>query len=324
MSQLSRPYQIALVALALLAAVWFVALRGHSSSTQAGSGSTSGSTGSSASASATSAAAEAKAAAAPSKVYHGPAPGVEGLTRAIDKAHGAVAQSQREAHRVETSEPPASSAAGSGSSSGSAASSSSSGSSASHGPSSGAAFHSASSAAGSSASPASSSSASSSHVAGSSSSHVAGSSSHPSLASPSETASRSSAKAVPSHSAGPSPAAGASRAHPKASGLRMQALVEGELRAHKVVLILFWNSRGAEDAAVHSALPAVQRALRGKVAVHYATAGQVGEFGTVTHAVQVTQTPTLLIVNERGQTTVLTGLSDAFAIEQAVREARRG
>lgn len=325
MSQLSRPYQIALVTLALLAAVWFVALRGHSSSTQTGSGSTSGSAGSSASASATSAAAEAKAAAAPSKVYHGPAPGVEGLTRAIDKAHGAVAQSQREAHRVETSEPSASSAAGSGSSSGSAASGSSSGSSSSHGSSSGAsALHSASSAAGSSASPVSSSSASSSHAAGSSSSHVAGSSSHPSLASPSETASRSSAKAVPSHSAGPSPATGASRAHPKASGLRMQALVEGELRAHKTVLILFWNNRGAEDAAVHSALPAVQRALRGKVAVHYATAGQVGEFGTVTHAVQVTQTPTLLIVNERGQTTVLTGLSDAFAIEQAVREARRG
>ena len=40
------------------------------------------------------------------------------------------------------------------------------------------------------------------------------------------------------------------------------------------------------------------------------------------HAVQVTQTPTLLIVNPHGQTTVLTGLTDAFAIEQTVAEAR--
>ncbi len=67
--------------------------------------------------------------------------------------------------------------------------------------------------------------------------------------------------------------------------------------------------------------PAVQHALGSKVAVHYASAGQVGAFGTITHAVQVTQTPTLLIVNPHGQTTVLTGLTEAFAIQQAVTES---
>ena len=36
-----------------------------------------------------------------STVYHGSAPGVEGLTRAIDKAHGAVAASQQGANSVE-------------------------------------------------------------------------------------------------------------------------------------------------------------------------------------------------------------------------------
>ena len=51
------------------------------------------------------------------------------------------------------------------------------------------------------------------------------------------------------------------------------------------------------------------------------SAGQVGAFGTVTHAVQVTQTPTLLIVNPHGQTTVLTGLTEAFAIQQAIAES---
>jgi hypothetical protein len=102
----------------------------------------------------------------------------------------------------------------------------------------------------------------------------------------------------------------------------MQATVEHELQQGKTVLILFWNRHGSDDTAVHDALPAVQHAMGSKVAVHYASAGQVGAFGTVTHAVQVTQTPTLLIVNPHGQTTVLTGLNDAFAIRQAVAESR--
>jgi uncharacterized membrane protein len=101
-----------------------------------------------------------------------------------------------------------------------------------------------------------------------------------------------------------------------------QVKVEHELQQGKTVLILFWNRHGSDDVAVHTALPAVQHALGGRVAVHYASAGQVSAFGTITHAIQVTQTPTLLIVNRHGQTTVLTGLTDAFAIRQAVSESR--
>jgi hypothetical protein len=98
MAQLSRPYQIALAAFALLAVVWFVALRGNSSSS---SSSPTPVASTPASAPAPTAASEAKAAAAPTRIYHGAAPGVEGLTRAINKAHGAVATSQQEAHSFE-------------------------------------------------------------------------------------------------------------------------------------------------------------------------------------------------------------------------------
>jgi hypothetical protein len=246
MTQLSRPYQIALVALALLVLVWFAALHGRRPSSGGGSGSSPAVS----SAPATpSAAAEAKAAAAPTHVYHGAAPGVEGLTRAIDKAHGAVAQSQREAHRVEASEPSSASTA-----------------------------------------------ASATHAASPAAVHPAATTPH-------------------AHTA--PPAAKHAAAAPGA-----QVAVERELHQGKTVLILFWNRHGSDDVAVHNALPAVQHALGGRVAVHYASAGQVGTFGTVTHAVQVTQTPTLLIVNPHGQTTVLTGLSDAFAIKQAVSESR--
>jgi hypothetical protein len=101
-----------------------------------------------------------------------------------------------------------------------------------------------------------------------------------------------------------------------------QATVEHQLQQGKTVLILFWNPRGSDDVAVHKELPAVQHALGGKIAVDYASASQVGSYGSVTHAIQITQTPTLLIVNPHGQTTVLTGLTDAFAIEQTVGEAQ--
>ena len=37
---------------------------------------------------------------------------------------------------------------------------------------------------------------------------------------------------------------------------------------------------------------------------------------------QVYGTPTLLIVNRKGQTITLTGLQDSFAIAQAIAEAR--
>jgi hypothetical protein len=116
-------------------------------------------------------------------------------------------------------------------------------------------------------------------------------------------------------------AKGAAKQATSTSSAPAQREVEHELSQQRTVLILFWNPRAVEDRAVRNELSAVQRKLRKKIAVHYARTKQVGEFGTVTHAVQVSQTPTLLIVNPKGQTSTRTGLIDAFAIEQAVSEA---
>jgi hypothetical protein len=102
----------------------------------------------------------------------------------------------------------------------------------------------------------------------------------------------------------------------------MQVAVERELAQNKTVVILFWSPRGAEDIAVRQQVPIAARALGGSVAVHYALPHQVTEYGKITNTVQVNQTPTILIVNKRGQAAALTGLTDAFAIEQAVGEAR--
>jgi len=108
MAQLSRPFQILAAAFLVFAGVWLIALRPHSSGTSAGSGTA-------ASASAPSASEEAKHAAAPTKVIHTSVPGVEGLSKAIAKAHGAVATSQQNAKQLEEKAAQASSPSAAGS-----------------------------------------------------------------------------------------------------------------------------------------------------------------------------------------------------------------
>jgi hypothetical protein len=102
----------------------------------------------------------------------------------------------------------------------------------------------------------------------------------------------------------------------------MQAAVAAELHQGKVVLLLFWNPRSSDDSAVHRQVQAVAHKLGGRVAVHTAAAGQVGSFGSITRDIQVYQTPTLLIVNPHGQVTTVTGYTDAYSLEQTIREAR--
>jgi len=265
MAQLSRPYQIALGVLVLFAAVWFIALRGSSTNTS-GSGSSAGSSATATPASpASTAAAEAKAAAAPTPIYHGAAPGVEGLTRAINKAHGAVATSQQNAKQLEEKSAQASNESAAGAS-------------------------------------------------------TAGS--HPTSAAASVTPSKGSTAASLDKPAVTHKGASAPSAKSVSGVPSMQASVERELKQGKVVAILFWNPKGSVDLAVQRELRAVGHALGGKLAVKDAEAHQVGSFGSITHAVQVYQTPTILIVNKHGQTTALTGLTDVFSIEQAIDEAR--
>src|SRR5665213_2942253 len=125
-----------------------------------------------------------------------------------------------------------------------------------------------------------------------------------------------------------------------------QAAVESELKHGEVAVVLFWNPRGADDDAVHTELEVllaahheirsvghvklVQKLLKivgleldRKIAVHYASAAQVSSFGSFTKTVQVYGTPTMLIINRHGAISTLTGLTDAFSIEQTIDEARQ-
>jgi hypothetical protein len=296
MAQLSRPFQIVLVVFALLAAVWFVALRGPSggSSTPAPS----------ASASAPVTVVHASNPAAPSSVYHGAAPGVEGLTRAIAKAHAAVRTSQENAEQLAEKSAAASSSAGSAVTTQQAAASAA--------------------------------------PVGAAAAAAPG---RPTATTPKPAAVH--VAAAPASSAAKSLKSKAAEAQsgPARTPAR-QALVERALKEGKVAVILFWNRKGADDLAdqfelrlleeVHHLIPSLTKrvpALRAqlkrsglelekKFAAFEASASQVTSFGSITRGIQVNGTPTILIVNARGQVTTLTGLTDAYSIEQSIDEAR--
>ena len=99
--------------------------------------------------------------------------------------------------------------------------------------------------------------------------------------------------------------------------------VEAQLKQGKVVAVLFWNPKGSVDRTVQRELQAVNRSAHGGVAVHVALASEIGAFGSFTKAVQVYSTPTMLLIDVQGKTSSLSGLTDAFGIEQAIRELKQ-
>lgn len=269
MAQLSRPFQLALVLVAVLALAWFTVLRAHLSTSGDGSSSAGSSAPSASTTSKTSKAGEIEhneGKATP--VYHGAAPGLQGLSKDIRRAHEAVGASQTQAHRLEGASTVASTAS----------------------------------------------------AAGSHASAPATRAAHTVSAAP-----RRGSATAHHHSAAAAhhPATVTHAGHTSASGSQASraSTVQSQLHAGKAVLLLFWNPRSSDDQAVHAQVQAAGHSLKSKVALDFAKASEVGSFGTVTRDVSVLQTPTLLIINQKGLATTITGLTDAFSIEQAVREA---
>jgi pilus assembly protein FimV len=291
-TQISRPFQIALAAVALLLVIWLVALRGHSS----GGGSTtsapaaastpapaSGSTSSASSAGASQSSPGGGSAASPGKIYHGSAPGVAGLTRAIAKARGAVKVSEQNAQQLQRESAQASSASPSSAAAGAAATASAA--------------------------------APSRHAAPARRGTTGSSAAKPSTASPS--------KPARAKSATPAAAAATAAAPKVASAPAKQSLVESELKSGHTVIVLFSSPAGAVDAVVRGQLALLTLSRNRGIAVHYASPRELGAYGTVTRSLQILQTPTILVISPSGKTKTLTGLADAYAIRQAVTEVRK-
>lgn len=101
-----------------------------------------------------------------------------------------------------------------------------------------------------------------------------------------------------------------------------QAAVEHELAEGKTVMLVFWNPHSSVDREVRSQASALASGSKGTVVMHAALANQVNVFGSITEVVRVYQTPTILIVNRHGVVSTITGLTEVFALQQAVREAQ--
>ena len=100
------------------------------------------------------------------------------------------------------------------------------------------------------------------------------------------------------------------------------ATIAAELHQGKTVLLLFLNPHAYDDDATAIDTTEVAHRLRRHVAAHLALANQVNSFGSITRNIQVYQTPTLLIINPKREVTTVTGLTDEFALEQAIAEAK--
>ncbi len=275
MTKISRPFQIVLVAVVLLAAVYFVALRKHSSPSESSAPAPVASSATPSSASSSSAASPSSGAAGTTSTYKGTAPGVDGLTRAIQKARGAVSESEQNAKALQQK---ATAASGSAENLGSSATG----------------------AAGSAA--------------------ATGGTAAPKHSAATTHAASSSAGAVKAKSKTSAPKSGATTT-PSAVPA-MQTRVEGELKHGKIAALLFWNPSGTVDNTVRRELQATARKLHGKLAISIARSSAVGSFGTFTRSVQVYGTPTILLINPAGKTASITGLTDVFSLEQAVREIK--
>jgi hypothetical protein len=256
-AQLSRPYQIALGAVAVLGLVWMMALRGHAANPSEPAPATPAPQ------------APAKTVAqtnpgAPTSVYHGAAPGVEGLTKAIAKAHGAVATSQRNAAQLQRK---------------------------SH-------------------------EASNEPRAARANAHIAA------KATPAAAVQASRTAVLAREAAARRREAASAKAKVKSGLPRAQVVVEGELAKGKTVMLVFWDPKASVDREVQAEAKALAAGSKGTVTMHGGRANQVGTFGSITEVVHVYETPTILIVNRHGVVSTLTGLTDRFALKQAVREAR--
>jgi len=108
----------------------------------------------------------------------------------------------------------------------------------------------------------------------------------------------------------------------KAAG-RRDATVLRDIRAKKVVVMLFWNANSADDIATRGVIRDLDR-RNGKVAVHVAPIGRVGEYDSLTRGVQVVQSPTTIVIDRKRHTRVITGLTESQELKQAVGDALAG
>jgi hypothetical protein len=105
-----------------------------------------------------------------------------------------------------------------------------------------------------------------------------------------------------------------------AGGLPIRVL--RALGDRKVVVLLFWSPKAAEDKAVRKSLTGVDR-HDGKVLAHATHVKRIAAYGQITRGADVSQSPTVVIVDRNRKVETLVGFVDRPSIDQAVTDALR-
>jgi hypothetical protein len=105
-----------------------------------------------------------------------------------------------------------------------------------------------------------------------------------------------------------------------AGGLPLRVL--RALGDRKVVVLLFWSPKAAEDKSVRKALTDIDR-HKGKVLAHATHVKRIAAYGQITRGADVSQSPTVVIVDRNRKVETLVGFVDRTSIDQAVTDALR-
>jgi len=100
------------------------------------------------------------------------------------------------------------------------------------------------------------------------------------------------------------------------------APVRKAIRKDKVLVLLFWNEKSADDRAVRASLRKVDR-WNGRVFVQAAPLKQISKYGRIARGVSVEQSPTVVIADRDLRAETLVGYVDRATIDQAVIDALR-
>jgi hypothetical protein len=91
----------------------------------------------------------------------------------------------------------------------------------------------------------------------------------------------------------------------------------------KILVMLFWNPKAADDRAVRREMRSVGSRHRKDVFVHIADVKNISRYAPVTRGANVEQSPSVVVVGRDRQATLLEGYSDRETIRQAVYDALR-
>ncbi|HWE33748.1 MAG TPA: hypothetical protein VG410_09695 [Solirubrobacteraceae bacterium] len=101
------------------------------------------------------------------------------------------------------------------------------------------------------------------------------------------------------------------------TGATRLSIVDGALRHHRVIVMLFYNPAAADDRAVKQELASVP-GRNGRVVKLAVPISEVSDYLVVTNQVNVTQSPTLVLINRAAQASTIVGFADTLEIVQRV------